>query len=106
MDRDALERDGSVGVPCLISRERVEALIEAVKPEVGDERRDCRTYARRNLLSVAAVRELAESHGVRGVRGVVEEIVGSQALPVRGLLFDKTPGANWKVAWHQDLAIP
>jgi hypothetical protein len=25
--------------------------------------------------------------------------------PVRGILFDKVPGANWKVAWHQDLTI-
>lgn len=24
---------------------------------------------------------------------------------VRGILFDKTPGANWLVAWHQDLTI-
>ena len=25
--------------------------------------------------------------------------------PVRSILFDKVPGANWKVAWHQDLTI-
>ncbi len=25
--------------------------------------------------------------------------------PVRAILFDKTPDANWKVAWHQDLTI-
>jgi len=24
---------------------------------------------------------------------------------VRGILFDKTPVTNWKVAWHQDLTI-
>lgn len=24
---------------------------------------------------------------------------------MRGILFDKTPDANWKVAWHQDLSI-
>jgi ectoine hydroxylase-related dioxygenase (phytanoyl-CoA dioxygenase family) len=24
---------------------------------------------------------------------------------VRGILFDKLPGANWKVTWHQDLSI-
>ncbi len=28
------------------------------------------------------------------------------AFPVRCLLFDKTPEANWRVPWHQDLAIP
>ena len=25
--------------------------------------------------------------------------------PVRSILFDKTPGHNWPVAWHQDLTI-
>jgi ectoine hydroxylase-related dioxygenase (phytanoyl-CoA dioxygenase family) len=25
--------------------------------------------------------------------------------PVRSILFDKTPGENWPVAWHQDLTI-
>ncbi|HEV7705601.1 MAG TPA: hypothetical protein VGO46_14990 [Gemmatimonadaceae bacterium] len=24
---------------------------------------------------------------------------------MRGILFDKSPDANWKVAWHQDLTI-
>lgn len=25
--------------------------------------------------------------------------------PVKGIVFDKTPAANWKVPWHQDLTI-
>ena len=25
---------------------------------------------------------------------------------IRATLFDKTPGTNWKVPWHQDLTIP
>jgi ectoine hydroxylase-related dioxygenase (phytanoyl-CoA dioxygenase family) len=29
----------------------------------------------------------------------------SRAFAVRGILFDKTPDANWKVVWHQDLTI-
>jgi ectoine hydroxylase-related dioxygenase (phytanoyl-CoA dioxygenase family) len=32
-------------------------------------------------------------------------MLGTKARVVRGLLFDKTPDANWKVAWHQDLSI-
>jgi ectoine hydroxylase-related dioxygenase (phytanoyl-CoA dioxygenase family) len=35
----------------------------------------------------------------------VERILGREAFCVRALLFDKTPEANWKVAWHQDLSI-
>jgi hypothetical protein len=32
-------------------------------------------------------------------------VLGSGCAPVRAILFDKTPGANWKVSWHQDLTI-
>jgi ectoine hydroxylase-related dioxygenase (phytanoyl-CoA dioxygenase family) len=32
-------------------------------------------------------------------------VAGPQAQVVRGIFFDKTPEANWKVAWHQDLTI-
>jgi hypothetical protein len=30
---------------------------------------------------------------------------GSVVVPVRSILFDKTPHQNWPVAWHQDLTI-
>lgn len=49
-----------------------------------------------------AVKALAES---AAIRALVEKVLGPEAVAVRGLLFDKTPGANWKVAWHQDLTI-
>jgi hypothetical protein len=39
------------------------------------------------------------------VRDLVEPILGSNFLPVRGILFDKIPDANWKVPWHQDVTI-
>ncbi len=35
----------------------------------------------------------------------VRSVLGEGASPVRAILFDKTPDANWKVAWHQDLTI-
>ena len=56
----------------------------------------------RNLLDAATVQALARSGAVRAV---AEAALGSGCGAVRGLLFDKTPVANWKVAWHQDLAI-
>ncbi|HEY3027615.1 MAG TPA: phytanoyl-CoA dioxygenase family protein [Pyrinomonadaceae bacterium] len=57
----------------------------------------------RNLLSVAPyVCELANS---ACVRSIVDPIVGKEAQAVRGIFFDKTPEANWKVPWHQDLTI-
>jgi ectoine hydroxylase-related dioxygenase (phytanoyl-CoA dioxygenase family) len=39
------------------------------------------------------------------VREIAESVLGQSCFAVRGILFDKTPGANWKVAWHQDLTI-
>jgi ectoine hydroxylase-related dioxygenase (phytanoyl-CoA dioxygenase family) len=36
---------------------------------------------------------------------LVEPILGPGCFAVRVLWFDKTPDANWKVPWHQDLAI-
>jgi len=60
-------------------------------------------YAIRNLLEVVPdVAALARS---AEVRALVEAVLGPDAFAVRGILFDKTPDANWKVAWHQDLTI-
>lgn len=57
----------------------------------------------RNLLSIAPfVHELACSPSVKSIVGPV---AGTEAQIVRGIFFDKTPEANWKVAWHQDLTI-
>ncbi|WP_428149343.1 phytanoyl-CoA dioxygenase family protein [Brevundimonas sp.] len=32
-------------------------------------------------------------------------LIGSAAMPVRTLLFDKSPDTNWIVGWHQDRTI-
>ena len=57
----------------------------------------------RNLLEISpATRELAAS---AAVRSVAEAVLGVHCFAVRAILFDKTPGANWKVVWHQDLTI-
>lgn len=57
------------------------------------------------------------AHGVRGLfrrspllaawsrSDSVRALLPEGLQPVRGILFDKTPDANWKVAWHQDLTI-
>lgn len=56
----------------------------------------------RHLLDFPSVQELARS---KPVRDVAEAALGKQCFAVRGILFDKTPDANWKVSWHQDLTI-
>lgn len=38
--------------------------------------------------------------------GLAEQLVGPGAAPRRAILFDKTPGVNWNLGWHQDTKIP
>jgi len=56
----------------------------------------------RNLLDFPRMRDLAES---RAICSAVKAVLGSGARVVRGILFDKTEEANWKVPWHQDVTI-
>jgi len=37
---------------------------------------------------------------------LAREFLGRSAIPFRATLFDKSPDANWLVAWHQDTALP
>jgi len=83
----------------------VEKLVLAVERigEDGPVRKRGGVFAIRNLLDASPdIRSLAHSSIVRKL---VEPILGSDFLPVRGILFDKIPDANWKVPWHQDVTI-
>ena len=80
-------------------------LIGAISQAQGNGllQRDGHSYAIRNLLHVVdAVGELVRSEALRRS---IDPVVGNNAFAVRGILFDKIPSANWKVAWHQDLTI-
>jgi len=102
---NGLEEDGFAVVPEVVGRAEVARLLAALTAAEGSDgaRRRESVYAIRNLLdAVPEVRALADS---AAVRGLVEPVLGAGAFPVRGILFDKTPDANWKVAWHQDLSI-
>lgn len=60
-------------------------------------------HAKRNLIQeIPLVSQIAISCNIRKL---VEPILGPSAFVARSLFFDKTPEANWKVAWHQDLSI-
>jgi hypothetical protein len=39
------------------------------------------------------------------VGSIARKLLGSEARPVRAILFDKTPEANWALGWHQDRTI-
>ena len=94
----AIARDGWAVTPPLVPQLEVDALVKSLAPLATDARGGVR-----NLLdSAPAVRALATSPAVRSV---AEAVLGPECFAVRALLFDKTPDANWKVVWHQDLTI-
>lgn len=97
-DRDWDARGYAV-VPGVLDPATVAALLAAVG-DVPDGGR--RAGGVRNVLAVPAVAGVV---GSPAVRALVEPVLGVAAVPVRGIWFDKTPGANWRVPWHQDLTV-
>ena len=57
----------------------------------------------RHVLRLPVVRELAAD---RRLIELAARFVGPGAVAFRATLFDKSPNANWLVAWHQDTALP
>jgi hypothetical protein len=55
------------------------------------------------LFRIAALDPHLRIDGAIGA--IAGSVLGARAKPVRALLFDKTPHANWKVGWHQDRTI-
>jgi hypothetical protein len=103
--RSAVEANGFATLEGVLSSTTVSQLIVSLQ-NIGDHesaRKRDGVFAVRNLQDVsAAIRELADS---KPVRDLVEPVLGENCFPVRGILFDKIPDANWKVPWHQDVTI-
>jgi len=57
----------------------------------------------RHLITLPAVRSLADDPRLTAIAA---QFVGTAAVAFRATLFDKSPEANWLVAWHQDTALP
>jgi hypothetical protein len=57
----------------------------------------------RHLFSLPFVARLAKDSRVHGIASA---FFGSEAVPFRVTLFDKSPESNWSVGWHQDTALP
>ena len=93
-----IARDGWAVTEPIITPGELDRLRAAVAPVAVAGRGGAR-----NLLDIAEVRELAVS---APMRLLAEGVLGQSCFAVRGILFDKTPDANWKVIWHQDLTIP
>jgi len=100
-----IDHHGFAIIPDVIDEQEIELLSHHLN-RLADDRtinRRNTAYGVRDLLNVAPItRELAENERLRAI---IDRILGPEARIVRAIYFDKTPEANWKVAWHQDLTI-
>jgi len=103
---EEIEAKGFAIVPGVLDSNSVARIMEQLReiPRSDSTRQRGQSYfGIRNLLSIVpALRDLPRSSSIRSL---VDPIVGQQAQVVCGKFFDKTPEANWKVPWHQDLTI-
>lgn len=98
-----IEQDGHAIIPDVIHWRIVDVLRGAVgNIDSARSMRGSDVYGARNILTIPEIRALA--HDERIV-SVAKSVAGSECRPVRGIFFDKTPRANWPVAWHQDLSL-
>jgi ectoine hydroxylase-related dioxygenase (phytanoyl-CoA dioxygenase family) len=99
-DLDDLDALGFAIVRQVVDDTVVASLAEAVQALLATAGRP---HGLRNVASmVPEVRDLA---GSPRVAAIVRSALGGAGRLVRSVLFDKVPGANWKVPWHQDLTI-
>lgn len=57
----------------------------------------------RHVLGLSPVAKIARCPQLINV---AREVLGTDAIPFRATLFEKTLAANWLVVWHQDTALP
>ena len=96
----AIDRDGWAVTPPVVPQLELDQLLGALASVVAAS--PGRGGTRNLLQQLPAVAKLAASPAVRTV---AEAVLGPHCFAVRALYFDKTPDANWKVVWHQDLTI-
>lgn len=88
------ECDGYAILPSVLDAEACDSLIDELGPVGG--------AGRRGLLGLPAIAELARS---ARLIDLVRPLLAGEPRPVRTIYFDKSPEANWLVAWHQDLTL-
>lgn len=104
--RERIEQDGFAFVRDCLSADLVGQLRElcSTPPENASvARRGDSVYGIRSLLT--HVPRLREILSAPPFAPLVTAIAGPLAKPVMGVYFDKPPGANWPVPWHQDVTF-
>jgi ectoine hydroxylase-related dioxygenase (phytanoyl-CoA dioxygenase family) len=107
VDRYAIDfaREGYSIHEGVISDREIDHLLTAVAhiPDGEEVRRKRGVYGVRNLLEICpATQSLARQ---ANIRQFVTPVLGEGAFAVRAIYFDKVPGSNWSLFWHQDNVI-
>ncbi len=101
-----VDGDGFAIVEDVLSEDQVVGLIDAIASACGPDalrRRGGDVFGGRDLFTACpAVGSIARHPAVMEL---VASVLGPRARAVRAIYFDKTPEANWAVAWHQDRTI-
>jgi len=97
---NALEERGYATAAMILSRDEVDRLREELNRLAPS------TAHSGGVRSLGAKSDAILALAAEGLpAALAKEALGGAARPVKITGFDKTPGSNWKVPWHQDLTI-
>ena len=97
--RHAVDKSGFAVLQDILPETAMATLIE----HLGDSRLRRSKAGIRHALGFEAVAAVARDHTLMEV---AREVLGSETIPFRATVFDKSPVSNWLVVWHQDTALP
>lgn len=95
---EKIDRSGYAIVEGVFDDRECNSMLEAASSLVGE-----RSAGRRDALSWPWVQAVSQD---ARVLSTVEAHLGGDVSAVRAILFDKQPGANWNLGYHQDRAVP
>jgi len=96
LQRLDLAEDGAQLFAGAVETDALGALVEALAGQPSDQ-------AGVRLFGVTALRPFLAATGPLGA--IAASVMSGPPQPVRAILFDKTPTANWSLPWHQDRVI-
>lgn len=101
--RQRVDVDGYALLPSLIEQPAIDRLVREVESAQHESSGPRSANLRSAFDRLPSAKPLLKKPALLHM---LSELLGPQAFAVRGILFDKRPDTNWKVAWHQDTAIP
>jgi ectoine hydroxylase-related dioxygenase (phytanoyl-CoA dioxygenase family) len=95
----SIEKEGFAIIPRVLEGDHITSLLKSLSLSTLPRSR----AGVRHMLRHEAVSSLAHEPPLLKI---ARAVLGPEAFPFRATLFDKSPAANWLVAWHQDKSLP